>query len=120
MTPLKVLQKLFEARDFIHLLHLNTTSYSEHKALNEFYDSWLDLADSFIETYQGKYGRIEGIINIEAATGYRSRDYLIGLMIFINQDLPTIVEPLIDSDLENIIADMKQLVNHTLYLLTLK
>ena len=51
MEALKVLQKLFEVRDQIHFSHLNTQSFSEHKALNEFYETWLDLADSFIETF---------------------------------------------------------------------
>ena len=120
MTPLKVLQKLFEARDVIHILHLNTTSYSEHKALNEFYDSWLDLADSFIETYQGKYGRITGTITIDASTDLKVEPYLQQLMKYVNEDFTVIITPLIDSDLENIIADMKQLINHTFYLLTLK
>jgi hypothetical protein len=40
-------------------------------------------------------------------------------MVFLNQDIKTVLDEL-DSDLDNIIADMRQLVNHTLYLLTLK
>jgi len=119
MTPLKTLQKLFEVRDQIHFLHLNTTSYSEHKALNEFYETWLDLADKFIETYQGKYGKIPGTLMFTASTGINVNDYLIGVMVFLNQDIATILDPM-DSDLDNIVADMKQIVNHTFYLLTLK
>lgn len=120
MTPLKTLQKLFEARDIIHFLHLNTKSYSEHKALNEFYETWLDLSDKFIETYQGKYGRIDGIFMIQASTEINVNDYLNGLMMFLNKDIITIIDEQLDSDLDNIIADMKGLVNHTIYLLTLK
>jgi hypothetical protein len=119
MTPLKVIQTLFEARDQIHLLHLHTTSYPEHKALNEFYEKWLDLADQFIETWQGKYGRIEGHISIYAETTFKSNAILIQLMVFCNDDLPTIFSSE-DTDLDNIVADMKGLINHTLYLLTLK
>jgi hypothetical protein len=119
MTPLKALQKLFEIRDQIHFSHLNVTSYGTHKALNEFYETWLELVDKFIETYQGKYGRIEGLVEIQFAAGLHVREYLIEVMIFLNKDLPTLLDAE-DSDLDNIIADMKQLVNHTLYLLTLK
>lgn len=36
-----------------HIAHLMTTSYSAHKALNEFYDSILDSADDLAEQYQG-------------------------------------------------------------------
>lgn len=60
--------KLFQIRDQIHLKHLKPSnpgqlgSYAEHKALNDFYDEILDLTDSLIESYQGKYGLINIII----------------------------------------------------------
>jgi hypothetical protein len=60
-SPSKFIGRLFEARDIAHIEHLKVRSYSAHKALNEFYDSLLDLTDSFVESYQGKYG----IVNIE-------------------------------------------------------
>lgn len=119
MTQIKILQKLFEARDAIHFMHLNTTSYAKHKALGEFYDSWLDLVDSFIETYQGKYGRITGVISIDVNSASDTHAYLVDLMKFLNVDIVTIIDQKIDSDLDNIIADMKALINHTMYLLTL-
>lgn len=121
MTPQKVQAKLFEARDQIHLIHLNTTSYAEHKALDSFYTEWLSLVDLFIETYQGKYGKIGGVLNLLSINaGVNARTYLVELMTYLNDDMANIIDPKIDSDLENIIADMKQLVNQTLYLLTLK
>jgi hypothetical protein len=51
-----VFSKLFEARDFAHKAHLETKSYAQHKALNSFYDDILDLTDSLVESYFGKYG----------------------------------------------------------------
>ena len=119
MTPQKVLSKLFEARDQVHLIHLNTQSYAEHKALNQFYDEWLDLLDKFIETYQGKYGNIGGYLSFEINSGTNSRTYLTDLMIYLNTEMVNIVDET-DSDLDNIIADMKQLTNQTLFLLSLK
>ena len=47
---------LFLARDVAHSVHLNTRSYSKHKALGKFYDEIVDLADKFAEAYQGKHG----------------------------------------------------------------
>jgi Family of unknown function (DUF5856) len=120
MTPLRVKQKLFEARDVIHDLHLNTISFAEHTALGSFYSDWTDLLDSFLETYYGKYGRIKGTITIDSSTDLKSDEYLKQLMVFVCDDFTLIVEPLVDSDLENIIADMKQLINHTLYKLSLR
>ena len=63
-SPSKFIGRLFEARDVAHVEHLRVKgagAFASHKALNEFYDSLLDLADGFVESYQGKYG----IVNIE-------------------------------------------------------
>ena len=55
-----LVRKLFESRQVAHNVHLQTKSYSLHKALNSFYDDILDHADTFIETYQGQYGILTG------------------------------------------------------------
>ncbi len=52
---------LFLGRDVAHSAHLNTRSYAKHMALQGFYEGIVDLADSFAEAYQGKYGLIGGI-----------------------------------------------------------
>jgi hypothetical protein len=57
---------LFLARDVTHSVHLNTRSYSKHKALQKFYENIIDLADSFAEAYQGRYGLI-GPISLMSA-----------------------------------------------------
>lgn len=49
----------FHARTASHVMHLQTRSYAAHKALNEFYDEIVDLADSLAEAYQGEYGLIK-------------------------------------------------------------
>jgi len=51
---------LFASRTQAHIFHLQTTSFAKHKALNEYYDEIVDLTDSIIESYQGRYGIIEG------------------------------------------------------------
>jgi hypothetical protein len=57
---------LFLARDVTHSVHLNTRSYSKHKALNIFYDRIIGVADDFAEAYQGRYGLI-GPISLHSA-----------------------------------------------------
>jgi len=52
---------LISYRAQAHILHLSTKSFSEHKALEKFYDSLSDLTDTLIETYQGQYG----LVNID-------------------------------------------------------
>lgn len=52
--------KMFHCRDLVHLAHLKTKSYAEHKALNELYDGLLGKIDDIAETLQG----YKGILNI--------------------------------------------------------
>jgi hypothetical protein len=57
---------LFLARDVTHSVHLNTRSFSKHKALNIFYERIVGAADDFAETYQGRHGLI-GPITLHSA-----------------------------------------------------
>jgi hypothetical protein len=58
MSCEKFIGMLFLARDVTHSAHLNTRSYSKHKALQKFYENIIDRADSFAEAYQGRKGLI--------------------------------------------------------------
>jgi len=53
---------LFLSRDYAHKAHLNSTSHSEHKALGKFYESIIDLTDSFVEAWQGRNMELIGNI----------------------------------------------------------
>lgn len=64
--PADFVGTLFLARDVTHSVHLNTRSYSKHKALRNFYDGVIDLADKFAEAYQGRHGLI-GPISLMSA-----------------------------------------------------
>jgi hypothetical protein len=55
----KLIMRLFHARTAAHVLHLKSRSYSQHKALNEFYDEVVGFADTLAESYQGEYGLID-------------------------------------------------------------
>jgi DNA-binding ferritin-like protein len=57
---------LFLARDVTHSVHLNTRSYSKHKALQKFYENIIDRADTFAEAYQGRHGLIGPIALMSA------------------------------------------------------
>ena len=57
---------LFLARDVSHSVHLNTRSFSKHKALNIFYERIVGAADDFAEAYQGRNGLI-GAITLQSA-----------------------------------------------------
>ena len=61
MTCADLIGHLFLARDVTHSVHLNTRSFAKHSALNEFYNSIVELADNFAEAYQGRHGLIGAI-----------------------------------------------------------
>ena len=48
------------SRTQAHVFHLQTPSFAEHKALNDYYNGIVDLVDGFVESYQGKYGILNG------------------------------------------------------------
>ena len=112
MTPNKFIGALFQSRDMMHITHLQTTSFAEHKALNSYYDGILDLTDSFTEKYFGRNGRIDIVIPES-----KKMDAVSHL-----KDMQKMIEAERDnysSDLQNIMDEMIGLVNETLYLLTL-
>jgi 23S rRNA maturation-related 3'-5' exoribonuclease YhaM len=105
---------LFLARDVTHSVHLNTRSYAKHKALNEFYDGIVDLADSFAETYQGRHGLI-GPISLQSAkkTG-NVIEFLTDSLAEIEANRYKVCEEK-DSAIQNIIDEVVGLYLSTLY-----
>jgi hypothetical protein len=112
---------LFHARQQAHFWHLDTKSFAEHKALNEFYDGILDLTDKLLEIYIGKGKRID-FGNVRMTFHGYNRDkmmeYLKKLARYITRAKKSLRES--DGDLANIFDEILGLVNKTLYLLTLK
>lgn len=112
MAPSKFLGILFQSRDIMHLAHLDTKSYAEHKALNAYYDGILDLTDSFTEKLFGRSGRVD--IVIPESKKQDAVSHLKGMQATIEAERDNYA-----SDLQNIMDEMLGLVNETLYLLTL-
>ena len=106
----------FEARTKTHIAHLQTEHYAEHKALNEFYDSIINLADSYAEAYQGRYGIIKSYPKavISAKSGSKVIEILRSWIDANRQNCGS------DSSLQNEIDSIVTLCNSTLYKLTLK
>jgi len=53
--PAFVAQSL-AVRTATHLLHLTTTSYAQHKALQDFYEGLVDLTDRYAEAHMAEAG----------------------------------------------------------------
>lgn len=112
MTPGKFIGTLFQSRDAMHIAHLQTTSFAEHKALGMYYDEILELTDKFTEAYFGFAKRVEIII---------PESKLMDSMTHM-KELRSILETErgnYPSELQNIVDEMLALVDKVLYLLTL-
>jgi hypothetical protein len=118
-TAEKFVSLVLYDRDNAHLAHWKTKSYAEHKALNEFYDSVLELIDGFVEQYQGYYNKR---MNIQRDTDRESAD--------IRKLLDTQIEWIEtkryeicskeETALQNTIDEIIRQYQSTLYMLTLE
>jgi hypothetical protein len=105
---------LFLARDVTHSVHLNTRSYSKHKALQKFYESIIDLADNFAEAYQGRHG-LMGPISLQSAKKTTNIiDFLQNQVEEIEADRYKICDET-DSPIQNLIDEVIALYLSTLY-----
>ncbi len=96
-----------------HILHLQSLSYSQHIALGAFYDEISDLVDGFVEAFQGKYGLLT-----KYTSDFQLADapipYLEYLKAEVEKNRRAANFPQ-DSELQNEIDNIANLINSTLY-----
>ena len=96
-----------------HILHLTTKSYSEHKALEDFYTGIGDLVDAFVEAFQGKYGLLH-----DFTTDYQLPSEPLAYLTYLKDEVATLRRserfPQ-DSELQNSVDEIAQLIDSTLY-----
>ena len=121
---MNIVSKLLTFQNQIKILHWQTTSHSEHKALDGLYESLEANIDDFVETFMGKYGRIVSQTNfsltLENYKNLSPMDFMNIMIAYLIDELPTMLDAKKDSDLLNIRDEMLGSVNQTKYLLTLK
>lgn len=104
--------KMLNAVTIAHILHLQTHSFAEHMALNEFYDGLSDLADELIETYQGQYGIVTDYGNMTVQAGKDPIAFVKDLAKYI-ADTRYIISN--ETNIQNIIDEIVSLVRRTEY-----
>lgn len=118
MNPIvaKFISTLLASRTQAHIFHWQVedqSSFAEHKALNEYYDEIVDLVDEFVEAYQGKYGIIRGY---SSPATFREDDNLIiyfkALSQYVDKTRGAVAD---DTYLQNLIDEIYQLIETTLY-----
>ena len=105
---------LFLARDVAHSVHLNTRSYSKHKALNIFYERIVGAADDFAESYQGRHGLIGPISLMSAKKTANIIEFLEDQLKEIEDARYDIVDKS-DSSLQQLIDNIIEIYLRTLY-----
>lgn len=105
---------MFFERSVTHKEHLTTGLYSTHMALEIFYNEIIDLADTFAESYQGKYAILNDLQLTWANPEYDSiEDFIRDSMEWIQSNRYTIV-PQNDTDMQNQIDEVITLHAQTL------
>ena len=105
---------LFLARDVAHSVHLNTRSYSKHKALNIFYDRIVGAADDFAESYQGRHGLMGPIALHSAKKTTNIIEFLEDSLKQI-EDARSEVADKTDTSLQQLIDNIIEIYLRTLY-----
>jgi len=120
MKPENYILQTMVLRNQIHLYHRQTQGFGEHKALDAFYNEIIELIDDFVETYQGRYGRIK----IEKETS-SLQNYSKGAAVKALSAYAKSTEKMIGTtgkkapELENILQEILGLTNKTVYMLSL-
>ena len=119
VTPSPILGQfistLFASRTQAHVFHLQTNSFAAHKALNEYYDGIVDIADGIAESVQGKYGIITGYSNIDLLEGNDCNEvikYFTALEMYVERARQTMPQ---DSYIQNQVDEVVALIVSTIY-----
>ena len=97
-----------------HILHWQSKSYAEHKALGKFYEKLPDLLDKLVEAIQGRYdSTIEFPVDYYPPEKTGKRE-LHDLSEYFEEKRKVLPE---DSEIQNIADEIQALIDSTLYLL---
>lgn len=106
----------------IRMYHWSTTSYARHNASSSLYDSLSTLIDTFVETYMGRYKRLEFKTMFDVPVEQFNDSNIVGVLKeyagFLRSEIPKYLKDS-DTDLLNIRDEMLSEINKTLYLFTL-
>jgi hypothetical protein len=106
--------QMIHSQTQVHIFHLGTKSYSEHKALQTYYEGIDGLVDGLVESYQGKYGLLTNYKSYKNQS-YKNKNqvskYLTGLLSTIDKNR----ESCDDSYIQNQIDTVQELIYSTMY-----
>jgi len=105
---------LFLARNVAHSTHLSTRSFAKHTALQNFYESIIELADNLAEAVQGRHGLIGQIVVPPNKKAANIIEFLQGQLDEIEKMRYEVCDKS-DTAIQNIIDEIVALYLSTLY-----
>jgi hypothetical protein len=105
---------LLHSQTQVHVFHLQTKSYSEHKALQNYYEGIDGLVDGVIESYQGKYNVVKNYETMDIEN-YSGVDQLITYFKELDKTIEEKRKSVKESYLQNQIDTIQELIFSTLY-----
>jgi hypothetical protein len=105
---------LLHSQTQVHIFHLQTKSYSEHKALQNYYEGIDKLVDGIIESYQGKYDIINNYDSVKTEE-YKSCDQVINYFKSLDSMIDNARKSVKESFIQNQIDTVQELIFSTIY-----
>lgn len=105
---------LLHSQTQVHIFHLQTKSYSEHKALQGYYEGIDKLVDGIIESYQGKYDIINNYDSVKTEE-YKSCDQVINYFKSLDSMIDNARKNVKESFIQNQIDTVQELIFSTIY-----
>lgn len=104
---------LLHSATLTHLMHFKSQSYSEHVALGAYYDAIPDLVDGLVESIQGAYEMIiEPYPSMFGTGDAEPLQYMISLRNYVRDYREQMPQ---DSEIQNEIDNVANLLNQTVY-----
>ena len=106
--------QLLHSQTQVHIFHLGTKSYSEHKALQGYYEGIDALVDGVIESYQGKYGLLTNYKSFKNQS-YKNKNQVLKYFTSLLNMIEEKRDCCDDSYIQNQIDTMQELIYSTMY-----
>ena len=110
----EMISLMMHSQTQVHVFHLQTKTYSEHKALQKYYEGVDGIVDGLVESYQGKYGIIESYKSYDLVS-YKSTENTIKYLQDLCKKIEGLRDCCKDSYIQNQIDTVCELINSTLY-----
>ena len=106
--------QLLHSQTQAHIFHLGTKSYSEHKALQGYYEGIDALTDGLVESYQGKYGLLNNYKSYKTQS-YKNKNQLLKYFTGLLNTIEEKRDCCEDSYIQNQIDTVQELMYSTMY-----